>query len=254
MTFFCPRCFVELNPATVSCPYCGADIENWRAQPFGERLIHALGHPLSDVRMAEIEALGRRGDAGAALPLVQCALANPLDVVQGMAVLRALAGMRHDESWDAAVASLAHHPARAVARAAVEWQAGAVGAGIDPTSMTLDSNEASRIRASIDDFSNHTEATERIIALGNRAIMPLRRYLAEGPQVIPQGRLFAISMLARLHSVAAHEGLREVLHGTPMCELPSTRRDAEYEVRDAAIRLLIARGTYPEQALSLDHI
>lgn len=97
------------------------------------------------------------------------------------------------------------------------------------------------VQASIDNLANRVEATERIMALGERAIAPLRRYLRKGAQVIPQGRLFAVAMLARLQSPMAREGLRGILHDTRWSQLPASWREAEYQVKDVVIRHLITR-------------
>jgi hypothetical protein len=204
--------------------------------------MHALGHPLAEVRMSAIEALGRLAEPLAAGPLAQCALTHAQDVTQGMAVIRSLAALHHDASWRMAVISLMQHPARAVAAAATELLAHA----IEPTRTPPSPNVASQVRSSIDDFANHGDATELIMALGEGAVTPLRGYLREGAQVIPQGRLFAASMLARLQSAQAREGLREVLHGTRLHDLPLAWQDAEYQVKDSAIRLLLMR-IYPER-------
>ena len=245
-TFFCPSCFAEIEQALQRCPFCGVDIAQWRAHPYSERLIHALGHPLSDVRMISVEALGRLGESAAAMPLAQCALAYPVDVTQGIAIVNALARLRRDGSWEGAVRSLCDHPARAVARAAMELHAlnnAATGSAPDsPDMMDMDA----QVHALIDDLSNHVEAAERIMALGTRAIVPLCRYLREGAQIIPQGRLFAVSMLARLHEPMAREGLRDVLHDTRLRDLPIHQREAEYQVKDAVIRHLITCD-YPER-------
>lgn len=53
-------------------------------------------------------------------------------------------------------------------------------------------------------------------------------------------------MLARMQSSMAREGLRDVLHDTPWRQLPSSRREAEYQVKDVVIRHLITRD-YPER-------
>ena len=243
-TFFCPRCFAEIEPAPVVCPACGVDVAQWRSRSYSERLVHALGHPLADVRMTSIEALGRMGDPDAAMPLARCALAHPVDVTQGLAIVSALAKLRRGESWADAVRMLRDHPARAVARAATELLAcpDCVATAPIPDPPDLDA----QIHASIDDFANHLAATEWIMALGDRVIAPLCRYLREGAQVIPQGRLFAVSMLARLHSPSAREGLRNVLHDTCLRRLPLNRREAEYQVKDAVICHLLARD-YPER-------
>jgi hypothetical protein len=103
-----------------------------------------------------------------------------------------------------------------------------------------------QVQASINDFADHLAAAEWIMSLGDRAIVPLCCYLRDGAQVVPHGRLFAVSMLARLHSPAAREGVREVLYDTSLRELPDSRREAEYQVKDAAIRQLMGRD-YPER-------
>jgi len=109
-------------------------------------------------------------------------------------------------------------------------------------SLSLDA----QVQASIDDFADHLAATEWIMSLGDRATAPLCRYLREGAQVVPHGRLFAVSMLARLHSPAAREGLRAVLYDTSLRQFPDSRREAEYQVKDAVIRHLMAH-VYPER-------
>lgn len=242
-TFFCPSCFAEIEQALQCCPFCSVDIAQWRAHPYSERLMHALGHPLADVRMISVEALGRLGESAAAMPLAQCALAHPVDVTQGIAIVNALARLRRDGSWEGAVRSLCDHPARAVARAAMELHAlnnAATISASDPPDMDA------QVRALIDDLSNHVKATEHIMALGARAIVSLCRYLREGAQIIPQGRLFAVSMLARLHAPMARKGLRDVLHDTRLRDLPINQREAEYQVKDAVIRHLITCD-YPER-------
>jgi hypothetical protein len=162
MTFFCPCCFAEIPQAAKSCQLCGVDIELWRNHPYTERLTHALGHPLAEIR------------------------------------------------------------------------------------ASTSSDITSQVRTLIDDFANHGGATERILALGEGAITPLRRYLSDGAQVIPQGRLLAVSMLARFQCSQAREGVRDVLHGTRLHELPLAWQNAEYRVKDTAIRLLLTHA-YPEQ-------
>ncbi|MEY2115110.1 MULTISPECIES: hypothetical protein [Rhodanobacter] len=195
--------------------------------------------------MMAIEALGRRGDPAAALPLARCALAHPVDVTQGLAIVRAVAKLRRDESWNDAVRLLHDHPVRAVARTARELHTPKHAA---TTLVPGSPDREAEVQASIDDLANRVDATERIMALGEHAIAPLRRYLREGAQVIPHGRLFAISMLARLRSPMAREGLRDVLHDIPWRRLPSSRREAEYQVKDVAIRHLITRD-YPERCV-----
>jgi len=101
---------------------------------------------------------------------------------------------------------------------------------------------AHEVRQWIDDFGRREWVTEQVVALGGQAIMPLRRYLAGGAQTIPQGRLFAVAMLARLSSSEALAGLREVLHGAALADLPFCKQDAERQVKDAVIQALAKRS------------
>jgi hypothetical protein len=238
-TFFCPSCFAGIDPATRICPACGADVAAWRGRAYPERLVHALLHPLADVRMTAIDALGRLRAPGAAWALADCAMRHPRDPVQGMAIIHALERLPRDAAWLAAVRSLREHPVAAVARAAAGL---AENAGETPAP----GDDPAAFRALIDDYADHAAAIERLAGMGEGAIRPLRRYLREGPQANPQGRLFAVDMLARLRSAEATAGLREVLRGTPLRELPASQRDAEYQVRDAALRHLVGRD-YPER-------
>lgn len=68
--------------------------------------------------MGAILTLGNRGEVQAALPLAQCALAYPIDVVQSLEIVRSLRKLPNSPERAAALALLLHHPARAVRRAA----------------------------------------------------------------------------------------------------------------------------------------
>lgn len=59
-------------------------------------------------------------------------------------------------------------------------------------------------------------------------------------------------MLARLHSPAARECLRDVLCDTSLRQLPINLREAEYQVKDAAVRHLMARD-YPERTADVTY-
>ncbi|MEW9570410.1 hypothetical protein ABQJ54_01455 [Rhodanobacter sp. Si-c] len=111
--------------------------------------------------------------------------------------------------------------------------------------------EAARaFRWIIDDYANHAVAAECIACAGTDAIEPLCRYLAEGPQANPQGRLFAAAMLARLSSPAALAGLRDVLHGSRLHGLPASQHEAEYQVKNMVLERLAERD-YPERSIDI---
>ncbi len=116
---YCLVCFAEIPPGSRLCPACGRNIDAWaRETPYTQRLIHALGHPHPQVRMAAIISLQHRADPAAADPLAECALAHPIDVVQGLAVVDALSHLPASPQVRDALRRLAGHPARAVREAA----------------------------------------------------------------------------------------------------------------------------------------
>lgn len=91
MQYYCPACFAPVERGVVHCPVCGVNIAEWeQGHTYTERLVHALRHPNPEARMSAIITLGNWGDAGAALPLAECALAHPLDVTQGLAVVKSI--------------------------------------------------------------------------------------------------------------------------------------------------------------------
>ncbi len=86
---------------------------------YREKLVHALRHPLADVRVRAIIALGLRGEPETADALVECALRHPTDVVASQEIVRSLARMKNAGVRQTALATLkAHHSARVVRKAA----------------------------------------------------------------------------------------------------------------------------------------
>jgi hypothetical protein len=82
-------------------------------------LIEALKHPLSDIRMRAIIVLGKRRECTAEQALVDCAMAYPSDVVQGLEIANSLRLIREGETTSWALEKLAKdHPAHAVREAA----------------------------------------------------------------------------------------------------------------------------------------
>jgi HEAT repeat protein len=117
---FCPRCFADLPAGASVCPACGVDLEAWGRLPYLQRLVHALRHPLSEVRMRAIITLGWLRAEDAAPALVECALRDGRDVVEGLEVVESLSRLDMGPVRRAALDRLAReHPARAV-RAAAE--------------------------------------------------------------------------------------------------------------------------------------
>ena len=113
----CPACFRLIPAEAHACPACGADLDRLWARDYRDKLLAALAHPLAEVRMRAILALGLRGEASAAQSLVDCALRHPVDVVEGLAVVAAL--VRLGGAGRTALHTLAEvHAAQAVRAAA----------------------------------------------------------------------------------------------------------------------------------------
>lgn len=64
---------------------------------------------------------------------------------------------------------------------------------------------------------------------------PLCGYLRAGPQINPQGPVFAVTMLARLGVDGVVDGLRDALCAHPLRGLAAPQRELEYVVKDAVI-------------------
>ena len=116
---FCPHCYALITAGDAQCPICGADLQEWHAKGYVERLVLALNHPLADVRMRAIIALGWRRESAAERALVDCALHHPSDVVAGLEIITSLRLLSEDAPNRDGLMQLAHsHPARAVRQAA----------------------------------------------------------------------------------------------------------------------------------------
>jgi len=116
--FFCPNCFHEVGSPHGRCPACGVDMDTWQQRySYTERLIHALNHPISEVRMGAIISLGQQKAASAAIPLAQCAFQHVRDVVQGLEIIRSLSKLPNSPERNIALAILKEHPSRVIQKA-----------------------------------------------------------------------------------------------------------------------------------------
>lgn len=121
MSEFCPHCFHLAADNERTCSLCGTDISQWDSstQDFNTRLIQALHHPVDDVRLRAIYAIGKRGVIAAANALVECALSTPADVVQGLEIISALSSWPPSPEQQRTLERLAgQHPAKIVQIAA----------------------------------------------------------------------------------------------------------------------------------------
>jgi HEAT repeat protein len=118
---FCPKCYRQIPVDAEVCPYCRTSLYEWAKKTYSQRLIDALGHPLDDVRMRAIIALGLRGEKVAEQPLIDCALRHQIDILEGLEIVNSLRLIRDKGSDDTALRTLSvRHPARAVRAAAAE--------------------------------------------------------------------------------------------------------------------------------------
>ncbi len=88
------------------------------SRSYTERLVHALAHPLAEVRMQSVIALGKRKDEASITMLKWCAFRHPTDIIQALEIIRALENMPTSPAKAQALDALAEHPAHAVREAA----------------------------------------------------------------------------------------------------------------------------------------
>jgi hypothetical protein len=120
---FCPNCFEDIGPDAEICESCSINVKEWMVQKsYTARLIHALNHPIAEVRMGAIISLGKLKEVKAAVPLAQCALGHPMDVVQGQEIIRALKQMDFGLEVATSLEMLARHPARVIRKAVYHIQ------------------------------------------------------------------------------------------------------------------------------------
>lgn len=118
-SIYCPACFGRIPHDAQTCPLCGASLARMSARDYKEKLLAALAHPLAEVRMRAIIALGERGEPDAAAALIACALGHPADVVEGLEIVRSLARIDSGQPCLAALRKLVRsHPSRPVRSAA----------------------------------------------------------------------------------------------------------------------------------------
>ncbi len=117
---YCPNCFAMIPAGTTACPVCSAAISDMSDRDFREKLLHALRHPLDDVRMRAIIALGLRGEEGTALPMAECALRHPMNIEEGLEVIERLKNFAPSPEVFSALGILANHEAHAVQETATK--------------------------------------------------------------------------------------------------------------------------------------
>lgn len=117
---YCPNCFTMIPAESSVCPVCSAVISDISGRDFRNKLLHALEHPLDDVRMRAIIALGLRGEEGTALPMAECALRHPMNIEEGLEVIERLKNFASLPEVFSTLRILANHQAHAVREAAAK--------------------------------------------------------------------------------------------------------------------------------------
>ncbi len=117
---YCGECFELFDAGLEHCPRCGWKVTALSHRDYQQKLVHALEHPLAEVRMRAIIALGLRGERSAADALVGCALRSPSDVIEGLEVVRSLSRVLAGTGDFEPLRRLAeNHPAHAIQAAAI---------------------------------------------------------------------------------------------------------------------------------------
>ncbi len=119
-TLYCPNCFAVIPADASVCPFCSADIGEISGRDFRDKLLHALEHPLDDMRMRAIISLGLRGEAGTALPMAECAIHHPMNIEEGLGVIERLRHFAPSPEVFSALEMLSRHEAHAVREAAAK--------------------------------------------------------------------------------------------------------------------------------------
>ncbi|WP_339945551.1 HEAT repeat domain-containing protein [Thermodesulfovibrio sp.] len=56
--FFCPSCWRGIPDFVIICPYCQYDLKSYQSLSYEEKLIHALKHPVKEIRRTIIYIIG----------------------------------------------------------------------------------------------------------------------------------------------------------------------------------------------------
>jgi HEAT repeat protein len=122
---YCMNCFSMMPRGAAVCPSCGKEIVALTSRGYREKLLRALHHPLAEVRMRAVIALGLQRDTEAADDLVACALRHPKDVIEALEIVRSLRMFPAGRSRHQALHDLSErHPAAVVRIAAMAAIAG----------------------------------------------------------------------------------------------------------------------------------
>lgn len=72
ITFYCPNCWSEIDEKEKSCHVCNYDISKYDSFDYTDKLINALSHPISDVRIFAARLLGKNKVKKSIPALIEC--------------------------------------------------------------------------------------------------------------------------------------------------------------------------------------
>lgn len=120
---YCPFCFAEVVDEVQNCPVCQTNFEQWKQEHTDlEQIIHSLKHSNSKVRQNSIKNLEQQPNPQAAIALADCALADPNDIWQGCAIIKALRKIPPSKEKETAFQMLLTHPIKIIRAAAAQPQ------------------------------------------------------------------------------------------------------------------------------------
>ena len=61
VTYFCPKCWNEIDKSSEKCPHCGYHLEGFSHSDYEEKLLEALHHTIPERRIMAAQVLGNRG-------------------------------------------------------------------------------------------------------------------------------------------------------------------------------------------------
>lgn len=98
ITYYCPRCWVELSSQVETCPNCGYQLEEYMNLTLEEKLVMALSHPVAENRMLAVQILGELRSS-LALPRFEQMIADPsVDIYLLREIVKALSRIKHPRS------------------------------------------------------------------------------------------------------------------------------------------------------------
>jgi len=97
--YFCPFCWKELKDNLIICPFCKSDLRNFSSMPFEEKLIHALRHPVREIRKTAVFIIGLKKMSSAVKELEKI-LSYEEDPIMIIEILNSLKKIGTEEAVD----------------------------------------------------------------------------------------------------------------------------------------------------------